>query len=97
MTGAELAAKFSRSTGCPIAYARFPDSLLEQNALLGGLARLIDEGRLAGKADRELLRKEFPGLLTMDAWLADRGASVLCAAVDNAAKLPFGNDPVKQG
>lgn len=81
-TGADLAAKFSQAAGRPIAYGRFPDSLLEQNAFLGGLARLVDEGRLAGRADLAALRREFPGLLTMDAWLAGPGRPALLAAME---------------
>jgi uncharacterized protein YbjT (DUF2867 family) len=81
VTGAELAAKFSRTAAQPITYQRFPDSLLEQNAFLGGLAKLVDQGRLAGNADIALLRTEFPGLLTMDEWLMGAGKSALLAAI----------------
>jgi uncharacterized protein YbjT (DUF2867 family) len=81
VTGAELAAKFSRTAEQTITYQRFPDSLLEQNAFLGGLAKLVDQGRLAGNADIALLRAEFPGLLTMDEWLMGAGKSALLAAI----------------
>jgi uncharacterized protein YbjT (DUF2867 family) len=81
VTGTELAAKFSRTAERPITYHRFPDSLLEQNGFLGGLARLVDQGRLAGHADVALLRTEFPGLLTMDEWLMGAGRSALLAAI----------------
>jgi uncharacterized protein YbjT (DUF2867 family) len=81
VTGTELAEKFSQTAGHPIAYHRFPDSLLEENAFLGGLARLVDLGRLAGNADVTSLRQEFPGLLTMDEWLAGAGRSTLLAAI----------------
>ena len=81
VTGADLAAKLSQAAGRPIAYARFPDTLLEQNAFLGSLARLVDEGRLAGRADLAALRGEFPGLLTMDEWLAGAGRPALLAAM----------------
>ncbi len=81
VTGAELVEKFSRTAERPITYHRFPDSLLEQNAFLGGLARLVDQGRLAGNADVVSLRKQFPGLLTLDKWLADEGRTALLAAV----------------
>ena len=64
--GAELAEKFSRTAERPVTYRRFPASLLEQNAFLGGLAELVDHGRLAGNADVASLRRDFPGLLTMD-------------------------------
>jgi uncharacterized protein YbjT (DUF2867 family) len=81
VTGAELAEKFSRTAEHPITYHRFPDSLLEQNTFLGGLARLVDQGRLAGNADVTSLRKEFPWLLTMDQWLRGAGRSALLAAI----------------
>lgn len=82
VTGAGLAAKLSRAAGRPITYRRFPDSLLEENAFLGSLARLVDQGRLAGNADLAALRDAFPGLLTMDAWLAGAGRPALLAALD---------------
>jgi uncharacterized protein YbjT (DUF2867 family) len=81
VTGTELAAKFSRIAERPITYHRFPDSLLKQNAFLGGLARLVDLGRLAGNADVTSLRTQFPGLLTMDEWLTGVGRSALLAAI----------------
>ena len=81
VTGSELAEKFSRTAERSITYDRFPDNLLEQNAFLGGLAGLVDQGRLAGNADVALLREEFPGLLTMDEWLAGAGRLALLAAI----------------
>jgi uncharacterized protein YbjT (DUF2867 family) len=81
VTGTELAEKFSRTAERQIVYHRFPDSLLEQNAFLSGLARLVDLGRLAGNADVTSLRQEFTGLLTMDEWLAGTGMSALLAAI----------------
>ena len=81
LTGSELAEKFNRTAERSITYDRFPDSLLEQNVFLGGLARLVDQGRLAGNADVALLREEFPGMLTMDEWLAGAGRLALLAAI----------------
>lgn len=82
VTGAELAEKFSRAAGQPIVYQRFPDSLLHGNAFLGGLAALVDEGRLAGRADLAALRADFPGLLTLDTWLEGAGKTALLAAME---------------
>lgn len=82
VTGAELAEKFSRAAGRPVVYQRFPDSLLHDNAFLGGLAALVDEGRLAGNADLNALRADFPGLLTLDDWLAGAGKTALLAAIE---------------
>jgi uncharacterized protein YbjT (DUF2867 family) len=81
VTGDELAEKFSRTAARPIVYHRFADSLLAENAFLGGLAKLVDLGRLAGNADLASLRAEFPGLLTMDEWLAGAGKPALLAAI----------------
>ena len=81
VTGTELAGGFSLAAGRPITYQRFPDSLLEHNAFLGSLARLVDQGRLAGRADLQALRKEFPGLLTLHQWLQGSGRPMLRAAV----------------
>jgi uncharacterized protein YbjT (DUF2867 family) len=82
VTGAELAEKFSRAAGRPISYARFPDGLLQGNAFLGSLAALVDEGRLAGHADLNALRADFPGLLSMDEWLKGDGKTALLAAIN---------------
>lgn len=88
VTGTELAEKFSRTAERPITYHRFSDSLLEQNAFLGGLAKLVDQGRLAGNADIASLRADFPELLTMDEWLAGAGRPALLAAIQaNGGKV----------
>ncbi|MCB8874246.1 NmrA/HSCARG family protein [Acidisoma silvae] len=81
VTGTEIAAKLSHAAGRPITYHRFADSLLEQNAFLARLAALVDDGRLAGNADIAALRRDFPGMLTMDAWLAADGKPLLQAAL----------------
>jgi uncharacterized protein YbjT (DUF2867 family) len=83
VTGAELADKFTRTAGHRITYSRFSDSLLSQNVFLGNLAKLVDQGRLAGNADLAYLRNEFPKLLTMDEWLRGAGRSALLAAVQS--------------
>lgn len=80
VTGATLGEKLGRTLGRPITYQRFPDSLLEHNAFLRELAKLVDHGRLAGNADVASLRRAFPGLLTMDQWLAGAGRAALLAA-----------------
>lgn len=80
VTGNDLSEKFSRAAGRDIAYQRFPDEVLSATPLLANLARLVDEGRLAGRADIAGLVPEFQGLLTLDAWLQGYGR----AAFDNA-------------
>lgn len=81
VTGSELAEKFGRAAGRPIAYYRFPDSVLEQNAFLGGLASLVDDGRLAGHADMAALKQEFGSLTSLEEWLAGPGEPLLKAAI----------------
>jgi hypothetical protein len=81
VTGEALEAKLSRAAGRHIAYRRFPDELLAQNAFLGRLAALVDDGRLAGNADIAALRTAFPGLLTFDQWLAGAGKPLFEAAL----------------
>jgi hypothetical protein len=55
---------------------------MEQNAFLGNLARLVDDGRLAGNADIASLNETFPALLTIDEWLAGSGGPALQVAID---------------
>ena len=81
VTSDTLQEKLSHAAGTPITYMRIPDEVLKQNAMVGGLARLLDEGPLAGDADLELLRREFPGLLSMDQWLQGPGKPLLRAAL----------------
>ena len=81
VTGDGLQDKLSRAAGRAISYHRLPDSLLEQDAFIGGLARLVDDGRLAGNADIDALRQEFPGLLNLDQWLSGAGKPLLQAAI----------------
>ena len=82
VTGPALASKFSAITGRAIAYQRFPNALLAQNPFLGTLAKLVDDGRLSGKAELASLREEFPGLLTFDQWLKGQGREALFAAIN---------------
>jgi uncharacterized protein YbjT (DUF2867 family) len=81
LTGEALAATFTQAAGRPISYERFPAQLLADNAFLGGLARLVDDGRLTGHAELTGLRERFPGLLSVDHWLAGAGGALLHTAV----------------
>ena len=87
LTGNAVAEKMSRAAGRPITYQRFPDNLLESDRFLGKLADLVDEGRLAGHADLAALRRKFPGLLTMDEWLAGSGKAAFAAALQGGGEL----------
>lgn len=81
VAGNEMQEVLSRAAGRPITYSRFPDSLLEQNAFLGRLAELVDDGRCAGAADIDALRKEFGALMTIDVWLSGPGKPLFDAAL----------------
>ncbi|WP_451986003.1 NmrA/HSCARG family protein [Azospirillum endophyticum] len=81
MTGNGLQDLFSRAAGRTITYHRFPDSLLEQNRLLGRLAELVDDGRCAGAADIPALREEFGDLLSLERWLSGPGRPLFDAAL----------------
>ena len=87
ITGAELGNKLSHAAGRPIHYARFSQTLLDENTFLGGLASLVDDGRLAGNADLALLRRRFPGLKTFDDWLNGAGKTLLQNALENDGEL----------
>lgn len=87
LTGNAVAEKMSHAAGRPITYGRFPDDLLERDPFLGRLAGLVDEGRLAGRADVASLRQEFPGLLSMDMWLAGSGKGALVAALETTGEV----------
>lgn len=81
VTGRSLQQSLSRAAGKPISYSRFPDSLLQENAFLGRLADLFDDGRLAGHADIGKLRRAFGPLLSFDDWLSGPGKALFDAAL----------------
>jgi uncharacterized protein YbjT (DUF2867 family) len=81
-TGKGLQDSLSKAAGKPIAYQRFPDSLLRGNPFLAHLVALVEGGRLAGNADLAYLKSEFGPLLTFDEWLAGPGRPLLQAALD---------------
>ncbi|MFE4497622.1 NmrA/HSCARG family protein [Streptomyces niveus] len=81
LTGKALAERLTRAAGRPISYNRLPTTLLSQDDVVGKLAALVDDGRLAGNADLDALRAEFPFLLPFDRWLAGPGAGLLDEAL----------------
>lgn len=83
VTGRDLGVKLTRGAGRPIEYRRFPDTLLRENAFLGKLASIIDEGRLAANVDIAELEREFGTLTRFDEWLAGPGKPLLQAATDS--------------
>ncbi|MFC3996716.1 NmrA/HSCARG family protein [Nocardiopsis sediminis] len=81
LTGNALAGHLTRAAGRPIGYSRLPETLLAQDEVLGKVAALADNGRLAGNADLDALRAEFPFLLRFEDWLTGPGARLLEAAL----------------
>lgn len=81
VTGSGMQETLSRAAGRTITYNRFSDSLLDQNTFLGRLAALVDDGRCAGAADIDALRKDFGALTTLDAWLSGPGKPLLDTAL----------------
>ncbi|MBN9736629.1 NmrA/HSCARG family protein [Pseudonocardia sp. P1] len=86
VTGRVLAEHLTRAAGRPIGYSRLSDAVLEQDPVLGRLAALFEDGRLAGHADLDALRAEFPSLLRADDWLAGPGAPLLAEALGPAVR-----------
>lgn len=81
VTSDDLQDQLSRAAGKPITYVRIPDEVLAGDPFLGKLAELVDDGRLAGNADVEALRRDFPGLLTLGSWLEGAGKPLLQSAI----------------
>jgi hypothetical protein len=67
-----------------------PTVFLRRTPSSGRLASLVDDRRLAGKADIGALRKEFGSLLTLDEWLAGPGRPLLEAALQ-VERAPVGH------
>ncbi|GAB0113515.1 NmrA/HSCARG family protein [Acidisoma sp. C75] len=84
VTGREIEALFSEAAGRPIPYARFPDEVLLSNPLFGKLAALVDDGRLAGKADLAALHRINPEILSFRSWLAGPGRKAFDQALSPA-------------
>ncbi|MBB3948846.1 NmrA/HSCARG family protein [Aureimonas jatrophae] len=82
VTGRTLGEALARAAGRPIAYQRFPDALLADNAFLGRIASLMDEGRLGANADISGLEREFGALTRFPEWLAGPGQPLLRAAME---------------
>ncbi|WP_328584877.1 NmrA/HSCARG family protein [Streptomyces sp. NBC_00370] len=81
LTGNALAEHLTQAAGRTITYSRLPATLLAQDEVLAKLAALVDDGRLAGNANLDALRAEFPFLLSFDRWLAGPGAALLDEAL----------------
>ncbi|MFF2224175.1 NmrA/HSCARG family protein [Streptomyces globisporus] len=77
LTGEALAEHLTRAAGRPIDYRRLPVTPRAGGEVLDRLMALVDDGRLAGNADLDALRAEFPFLLGFDRWLAGPGAGLL--------------------
>lgn len=81
LTGNALAEHLTKAAGRTIGYSRLPTTQSAQDEVLGKLAALVDDGRLAGNTNLDVLRAEFPFLLRFDRWLAGPGAGPLNAAL----------------
>ncbi|KIF66018.1 NmrA family protein [Streptomyces sp. AcH 505] len=81
LTGNALAEHLTQAAGRTITYSRLPATLMAQDEVLAKLAALVDDGRLAGNANLDALRAEFPFLLSFDRWLAGPGAALLDEAL----------------
>lgn len=79
-----LADKISRATGRTVTYESFPSAVTAANPLFARIVRLVDEGKLVGRADLTALRALHPELLTVDAWLAAGGADAIAALLPRA-------------
>ncbi|MBJ6135855.1 NmrA/HSCARG family protein [Ochrobactrum sp. Q0168] len=75
ISGSDLEKFFTAAAGRAIPYSRFSDELLASNPFLRKLTAMMDDGRLAGRADFSLMRQLNPRLQTFEAWLGDQGRS----------------------
>ncbi|MEQ5844292.1 MULTISPECIES: NmrA/HSCARG family protein [Paraburkholderia] len=91
VTGRDLEALFTEAAGRPITYARFSDEVLEANPFLRKLTELLDEGRLAGKADLGALREINPDLQSLRSWLAGSGREAFREALGTASAWTLGH------
>ncbi len=89
ITGRNLEAMFTQAAGRPIAYARFPDEVLSANPFLGKLTALLDEGRLAGHAELDVLRKINPEMRSFQSWLAGGGRDAFRKALGTAGAWEY--------
>lgn len=76
LTGTELADAFSKAANAKIVYTRFPESLLAENAFLGRLAALIDDGKFQGVSEIKAFGEEFGGLMSFAEWLQGPGSEL---------------------
>ncbi|MER8828503.1 NmrA/HSCARG family protein [Mesorhizobium sp. M0938] len=91
VTGRDLEALFTEAAGRPIAYSRFSDEVLAANPFLRKLTGLLDEGRLAGKADLDALRELNPDLQSFRSWLAGSGRKAFREALGKAGAWDYGH------
>ncbi|MGK9054961.1 NmrA/HSCARG family protein [Neorhizobium petrolearium] len=82
VTGKDLERAFTKAAGRPIAYKRFSEELLANNAFLNRLAELLDSGLLAGRADLSALDKVFGHLTSLEEWLGGAGKPLFEAALN---------------
>jgi uncharacterized protein YbjT (DUF2867 family) len=88
LTGDAIARHLARAAGRPITYRRMPRAVLEHDEVLARSVALVDDGRLAGRADLAALRVTFPFLLRFDDWLEGPGGTLLADALRPAQGGP---------
>lgn len=81
ISGEQLEVSFSHAAGRPIRYARFPETLLAENAFLRRLTALVDNGIVAGVADIGALEAEFGPMMKLDKWLSGPGKELFAKAL----------------
>ncbi len=79
LTGDALARYLADAIGRPLTYRRVGADTPTSDPLLAQLMDLVDDGRLAGRADVAALRRRFPFLTTFPQWLSGPGRSSLRA------------------
>jgi len=85
VSGSDLERYFSAAAGRPIPYSRFSDDVLASNPFLRKLTLTMEDGRLAGSADLELMRQLNPHLETFDGWLRSLGRTSFKEALASSA------------
>jgi uncharacterized protein YbjT (DUF2867 family) len=81
VTGRDIADTLAEAAGRPIAYARFPDTLLKAKPELAQMAASLDHGPLSRHADMDVLRAIHPGVTSFRSWLAASGRQALHEAL----------------
>ncbi len=80
LDGEKIQTAIGKALGQSITFARFPDTLLEQQPMLQRTVKLFEAGRGAGNADLTALEHEFGRLTRLENWLSGTGGALLRSA-----------------